>query len=65
MTLHERLREARERKRLTQAEIAEVIGVSQNAVSKWEAGSCAPCRKRIGEVARAYGIRLRLEDLVA
>ena len=65
MTLHVRLREAREKKQLTQAEIAMALGVSQNAVSKWESGSCTPRRERLGDVASAYGIRLRIEDLIA
>lgn len=36
------LKELRERKRMTQTELAEAIGVAQPTVSNWEVGSHAP-----------------------
>lgn len=38
----QRLRDRREAAGLTQAELAEAVGVGQAAVSRWEAGSTAP-----------------------
>jgi transcriptional regulator with XRE-family HTH domain len=37
-----RLREARERKGLTQAQLAERLGVDQAVIAKWESGSREP-----------------------
>ena len=38
MTYGERIRRGREAKALTQEELAEALGVSRQAVSKWERG---------------------------
>ena len=37
-----RLREFRKRRKLTQKEVAAKIGVSEQALSKWENGDCLP-----------------------
>ncbi|MBQ9133224.1 MAG: helix-turn-helix transcriptional regulator [Clostridia bacterium] len=42
MTLGEQIREARERKNLSQEELAEQVGVSRQAVSKWENDTAVP-----------------------
>jgi DNA-binding XRE family transcriptional regulator len=48
-------REAREIAGARQADVAEAIGVSRQAVSKWEAGLCSPSTAH----ALAYGRLLR------
>lgn len=42
MTLGEQIKEAREKKNLSQEELAEQVGVSRQAVSKWENGTAVP-----------------------
>lgn len=42
MTLGEQIKEKREEKNLTQEDLAERIGVSRQAVSKWEGGASVP-----------------------
>lgn len=54
-----RAREIRERSRLSQAEVAEAVGVSQPTVAGWEAGR----RRPHGELAARYADLLaRLEQ---
>lgn len=42
MTLGEQIRSAREAKNLSQEALAEYLGVSRQAVSKWENGTAVP-----------------------
>ena len=42
MTLGEQIKNAREKKNLSQEELAFQLGVSRQAVSKWENGSSLP-----------------------
>ncbi len=42
MTIEERIQELRKGKGLSQEQLAEVLGVSRQAVSKWEAGQSLP-----------------------
>ena len=42
-SLGQRLRAARQRKRWSQAELAERLGASLNTVSRWECGHTTPC----------------------
>ncbi len=50
------LREWRLQKRLTQTELAALLGISQVAVSKWEGGLTAPAPLRIFELARVLDV---------
>lgn len=50
------MKEARERSKKTQAEIAEELGVSQPAVHKWESGDGVPRNEDLRRVARVYGL---------
>lgn len=51
--------EARTKRKMTQAELAEAVGTSQQAVFGWENGKCNPSKKRIPAVARALRIPQR------
>ena len=56
MTYGERIRQGRETKGLTQEELAEVVGVSRQAVSKWENGTSDPSTSNLCALAKLYGI---------
>jgi len=51
----EQIKSARERRQMTQAELAEEVGVSLRTVGSWERGESVP-RNRMGAVAEALGI---------
>lgn len=55
-TFAERLRNLMEEKRITQAELAEKIGVGQPAISMMLNRSCRPQRKTISKIAAALGV---------
>lgn len=55
-SLGEVLRAHRERCKMTQELVAEKIGVSRQAVSKWESGATEPSTSNLIKVARLYGI---------
>lgn len=61
-TLSERLgvliRERREIERLSQAKLADLLGVSQPTVSAWERGECIPTLRAILGLASVLGIRM-------
>lgn len=52
------IRELREKRKLTQKELAEKIHVSDKAVSKWETGKGFPDIGIIGELSSALGISI-------
>lgn len=55
-SLGEVLRSHRERCKMTQEFVAEKIGVSRQAVSKWESGAAEPSTSNLIKVARLYGV---------
>ena len=55
-SLGEVLKSHRERCKMTQELVAEKIGVSRQAVSKWESGAAEPSTSNLIKVARLYGI---------
>ena len=61
-TLAELLKENRIRCKMTQEFVAEAIGVSRQAVSKWENGSADPSTSNLIALANLYGISA--EDLL-
>ena len=63
MKFSEKLFLLRKQKALTQAELAEKIGVSRQAVSKWEMGTAAPELANI--VALSSVFHVPIEELVA
>jgi Zn-dependent peptidase ImmA (M78 family)/transcriptional regulator with XRE-family HTH domain len=52
----QKLKEARERNRLTQEQVAQVLGVSQELVSLWEAGKRVPSFFHLSRLVSLYGI---------
>ena len=55
-TLGERLRENGARCRMSQEFVAEAVGVSQQAVSKWENGTSDPSTANLIALAKLYGV---------
>lgn len=52
------IRQLREKRKLTQAEVAEMIGVSSKTVSKWETGKGLPDISLLQPLAGALGVSL-------
>ena len=61
-SLSEMLKENRTRCKMTQEFVAETIGVSRQAVSKWENGTSEPNTSNLVALAKLYGISA--EDLL-
>lgn len=58
-SIHQRIRRLREKKGLTQQELAKVVGVSYQSVQEWERDKgTAPSRKRQEAVSQALGVTL-------
>ena len=55
-SLHEVLKKHRMEAKLTQEFVAEAIGVSRQAVSKWESGSCDPSTSNLIALSKLYKI---------
>lgn len=56
MNLPEKLYELRKASGLSQEELAEKLGVSRQAVSKWESGAAQPEIGKLGELSRIFGV---------
>jgi transcriptional regulator with XRE-family HTH domain len=54
------LREWRQKKGLTQADLAAKIGVSQAAISQWETGALTPSPLMIGQLSEVLDIPLAM-----
>ena len=61
-TLGEQLRAERTRCKMTQEFVAETLGVSHQAVSKWENGTADPSTANLLALAKLYGVSA--EDLL-
>ena len=55
-SLGEVLKEHRVRCKMTQEFVAESLGVSRQAVSKWESGASDPSTSNLLALARLYGV---------
>lgn len=55
-TLGEALRACRVERGMTQEFVAEALGVSRQAVSKWETGAAEPSTSNLLALARLYGV---------
>ncbi len=58
MTLGEKLKMYRKQKGVSQEKIAELVGVSRQAVTKWESGQTVPSTENLMALASIYGISL-------
>ncbi|MDE6108341.1 MAG: helix-turn-helix domain-containing protein [Oscillospiraceae bacterium] len=56
MTLAERIQEQRKRCRMSQEKLAELMGVSRQAVTKWESGQSAPNTENLFRLAEIFGV---------
>lgn len=56
MTLSEKLKQLRAGKGLTQEKLAELTGVSRQAVAKWENGLSRPSYENLAALERIYGL---------
>ena len=54
--LPERLKEARRRKRLSQEELAELVGVTRSTVAKWEIGNRVPKGDHLMKLSDVLGV---------
>lgn len=55
-TLGEKIKEHRIRCNMTQEYVAEMVGVSRQAVSKWETGASEPSTTNLIALAKLFGI---------
>ena len=53
-----RIAALRSERKMTQAELAEQLGVSDKAVSKWELGGCYPDVTLFPKIAELFGVSL-------
>lgn len=58
MTLSEEIRQAREEKHLSQEDLAEQLGVSRQAVSKWENGIAVPQGINLDMLNKILGLKI-------
>lgn len=64
MTYGEQIKKARERKHLTQEALAEQMGVSRQAVSKWEADKARPAASKLAALSEALDIPKDVWDAI-
>ena len=63
MEFHEKLRELRKSKGLTQEELAEALYVSRTAISKWEAGRGYPNIESLKQISNYFSVTI--DDLLS
>lgn len=56
MTLNEKIQYYRKKNKLSQEELAARVGVSRQAVSKWELGDATPEVDKLVALAKAFGV---------
>lgn len=54
--IRERLVQARQHLKLSQQEVAAVMGVSRQTISKWEIGKASPNPRELAELCVTYGV---------
>lgn len=60
MALGERIKACRQEAGMSQEKVAELVGVSRQAVTKWEAGQSAPNTENLFKLAEIFGTRVDL-----
>ena len=63
MALHDNLKDARDRVGMSQELVAEHLGISRQAVTKWESGQSKPSAKNLQALAKLY--QVPTEELLA
>lgn len=58
MELYEKLIHLRKQKGLSQLKLAEELGVSRQAISKWEVGTAVPSTENLRSLSKLYGVSL-------
>ena len=58
MTIGETIQSLRTKRRLSQEQLAELVGVSRQAVSKWELNAALPDTDKLVPLARPWGCPL-------
>lgn len=58
MALHERIKACRQNSGLSQEKVAELVGVSRQAVTKWESGQSAPSTENLFRLAEILGTKV-------
>ena len=58
MTLDKKLARLRKREGLSQAEVAEKLDVSRQAISRWESGESKPSTKNIQTLCKLYNVQM-------
>ncbi|MBQ7320679.1 MAG: helix-turn-helix domain-containing protein [Clostridia bacterium] len=58
MKINEQIAALRKEKEITQGELAQALGVTNQAVSKWESGQCCPDIQLLPEIAKYFGISI-------
>lgn len=56
--LNEHIARLRKKNNMTQEKFASLLGVSNQAVSKWEAGACCPDIQLLPAIARCFGVSI-------
>ena len=56
MTIGETIQRLRTKRRLSQEQLSELVGVSRQAVSKWELNAALPDTDKLVPLARALGV---------
>nr|WP_300679422.1 helix-turn-helix transcriptional regulator [uncultured Acetatifactor sp.] len=56
MSLSEKILDLRKQQGMSQENLAEKLGVSRQAVSRWEVGSALPDASNIRQLSRLFGV---------
>ena len=54
--LHERIKEEREKKNLSQSDLGKTIGVSQQTIGSWEVGRTSPDHELLSKLADFFAV---------
>ena len=57
-TLNERIKQLRKEKGLTQSQLADLLGVTDKAVSKWEVGETNPDISLLPKISEIFNVTL-------
>ncbi len=60
MTLHQRIKHLRSQSGLSQEQVAAALGISRQAVAKWESGASAPSTENLFRLAELFGTTVDL-----